>query len=138
MDRPEGNATSGHDSCGVRFTSEAWGSVSVGFGGGRQLSPLFWEWGALSTHPPPNIESPPTPALYAPPTSVQAVQRYYQIGVLLHTYPPEGRGKGHAVRLAERFRSEDAMHELIARVHAFRRTTDMSLDNVIEAVKNMP
>uniref|UniRef100_A0A7S4C879 Phospholipid/glycerol acyltransferase domain-containing protein n=1 Tax=Eutreptiella gymnastica TaxID=73025 RepID=A0A7S4C879_9EUGL len=71
-------------------------------------------------------------------TLQQAVQRYYQIGVLLHTYPPEGRGKGHAVRLAERFRSEDAMHELIARVHAFRRTTDMSLDNVIEAVKNMP
>ena len=45
----------------VRATSEAWGSVSVGFWGSRQLSP-FWgkggsSQGALST-PPHSIASP--------------------------------------------------------------------------------
>ena len=51
----------------VRVTSGARGSVSVGFWGGRQLSP-FWEGGgsgrrALSTpFPSPASESPPTQA----------------------------------------------------------------------------
>ena len=44
----------------VWVTSEAPGSVSVGFWGSRQLSPFWWgsSQGALSTPPPP-IESPP-------------------------------------------------------------------------------
>ena len=45
---------------GVRVTSEAQGSVSVGFWGSSQLSP-FWgrgesSQGALSTPPPPNCK----------------------------------------------------------------------------------
>ena len=50
----------------VRVTSEARGSVSVGFWGSRQLSP-FWggsSQGALST---PSIESPPAPGTQPPP-----------------------------------------------------------------------
>ena len=45
----------------VWVTPEARGSVSLGFWGSRQLSP-FWEGGssqgALSTPPPPSLESP--------------------------------------------------------------------------------
>ena len=51
----------------VWVTSEAWGSVSLGFWGSRQLSPFLGggsSQGALSTPRPPSIESPSTQWLY--------------------------------------------------------------------------
>ena len=51
----------------VRVTSEAQGSVSLGFWGPRQLSP-FWGRGlarGLYRPPPPSIESPSTPGARA-------------------------------------------------------------------------